>query len=72
MNNGKIILIFLVKMMEEFLLARTTEVLGELQISKVVNLALRLFHINYQSVSWESQDTPRVGGMQGYIKSSSA
>ena len=49
-------------MMEEFLLAKAKEVLGGLQISQVVNLALRLFHIRLAVASWDSQDTPTVRG----------
>ena len=33
-----------------------------LQISQVVNLALRLFHTRLAVASWDSQDTPRVRG----------
>ena len=36
--------------------------LGGLQISQVVNLALRLFHIRLAVTSCDSQDIPRVPG----------
>ena len=39
--------------------------LGGIQISQVVDLALRLFHIRLAVASWDSQDIP---GVQGHAK----